>query len=38
MKFPRIHADEQGETHIGVLDVPEHEAVTDLFLPLSPRA
>jgi hypothetical protein len=26
MKFPRIYADEQGETHIGVLDVPEHEA------------
>jgi quercetin dioxygenase-like cupin family protein len=26
MKFPRIHADEQGVTHIGVLDVPEHEA------------
>jgi len=26
MKFPRIYADEQGETHIGVRDVPEHEA------------
>jgi len=26
MKFPRIYADEQGVTHIGVLDVPEHEA------------
>ena len=26
MKFPRIYADEQGETHIGVLDVAEHEA------------
>jgi len=26
MKFPRICADEQGETHIGVRDVPEHEA------------
>jgi len=26
MKFPRIYTDEQGETHIGVLDVPEHEA------------
>jgi hypothetical protein len=26
MKFLRIYADEQGETHIGVLDVPEHEA------------
>ena len=26
MKFPRIYADEQGETYIGVLDVPEHEA------------
>ena len=26
MKFPRIYADEQGETHIGVCDVPEHEA------------
>ncbi len=26
MKFPRIYADEQGETHIGVLDLPEHEA------------
>lgn len=26
MKFPRIHADEQGETHIGILDIPEHEA------------
>lgn len=26
MKFPRIYADEQGETHIGVLDVPEREA------------
>jgi hypothetical protein len=26
MKFPRIYADEQGETHIGVCDVPAHEA------------
>jgi quercetin dioxygenase-like cupin family protein len=26
MKFPRIYADEQGETHIGVRDIPEHEA------------
>lgn len=26
MKIPRIYADEQGMTHIGVLDVPEHEA------------
>jgi quercetin dioxygenase-like cupin family protein len=26
MKFPRIYTDEQGETHIGVLDVPEHAA------------
>ena len=26
MKFPRIYADEQGETHIGDLDVAEHEA------------
>jgi hypothetical protein len=26
VKFPRIYADEQGETHIGVLDVAEHEA------------
>ena len=26
MKFPRIYADEQGETHIGNLDVAEHEA------------
>lgn len=26
MKFPRIYADEQGETHIGVRDVPAHEA------------
>jgi quercetin dioxygenase-like cupin family protein len=26
MKFPRIYADEHGETHIGVHDVPEHEA------------
>jgi hypothetical protein len=26
IKFPRIYADKQGETHIGVLDVPEHEA------------
>jgi quercetin dioxygenase-like cupin family protein len=26
MKFPRIHADEQGETHIGDRDVPQHEA------------
>jgi hypothetical protein len=26
MKFPRIYADELGETHIGVRDVPEHEA------------
>jgi hypothetical protein len=26
VKFPRIYADEQGETHIGVLDLPEHEA------------
>jgi quercetin dioxygenase-like cupin family protein len=26
MKFPRIYADEQGETHISVRDLPEHEA------------
>ena len=26
MKFPCIHADEQGATHIGVRDIPEHEA------------
>lgn len=26
MKFPRIYADDQGETHIGVCEVPEHEA------------
>ena len=26
MKFPRIHSDEQGETHIGVRELPEHEA------------
>jgi quercetin dioxygenase-like cupin family protein len=26
MQFPRIYADDQGETHIGVLDLPEHEA------------
>jgi quercetin dioxygenase-like cupin family protein len=26
MKIPRIYTDEQGETHIGVRDLPEHEA------------
>ena len=26
MQFPRIYADDQGETHIGVCEVPEHEA------------
>jgi len=26
MKFPRICTDEQGEAHIGVLDIPEYEA------------
>jgi hypothetical protein len=26
MKFPRIYADAQGETHIGVRDVADHEA------------
>ena len=26
MKFPRIYTDGQGETHIGIRDVPEHEA------------
>jgi quercetin dioxygenase-like cupin family protein len=26
VKFPRIYADEQGETHIGVRGIPEHEA------------
>ncbi|MGE3155021.1 MAG: cupin domain-containing protein [Nitrospiraceae bacterium] len=26
MKFPRIYSDEQGETHIGARDLPEHEA------------
>ena len=26
MKFPRIYADDHGETHIGVADIPEHEA------------
>jgi quercetin dioxygenase-like cupin family protein len=25
MKFPMIHADERGETHFGVQDVPERE-------------
>jgi len=26
VKFPRIYADERGETHIGVRDIPQHEA------------
>jgi len=26
MKFPRIYTDEKGETHIGVRELPEHEA------------
>lgn len=26
MKFPRIYADEQGETHIEFREVPQHEA------------
>jgi quercetin dioxygenase-like cupin family protein len=26
LEFPRIYTDEQGETHIGVRDLPEHEA------------
>jgi hypothetical protein len=26
MKFPRICADEQGEPHIRIRDLPEHEA------------
>ena len=26
LKFPRIYTDEQGETHIGVRDLAEHEA------------
>jgi quercetin dioxygenase-like cupin family protein len=26
MKFPRMYADEAGETHIGVRDVPRHDA------------
>lgn len=26
MKFPRIYADDKGVTHIGVFDIPEHEA------------
>lgn len=26
MKFPRIYADKEGETHIGVRDVAQHEA------------
>jgi quercetin dioxygenase-like cupin family protein len=26
MRFPRIYTDEQGETHIGVRDLAEHEA------------
>lgn len=26
MKFPRIYADDKGESHIGAIDVPEHEA------------
>ncbi len=26
MKFPLIYTDEQGETHIGFRDLPEHEA------------
>lgn len=26
MEFPRIYADEQGETHLGVRNLPEHEA------------
>jgi len=25
MKFPMIHADEQGETHFGLQDIPERE-------------
>jgi quercetin dioxygenase-like cupin family protein len=25
MKFPMIHADEHGETHFGVQDIPAHE-------------
>jgi hypothetical protein len=25
MKFPMIHADEQGETHFGVQDIPDRE-------------
>jgi quercetin dioxygenase-like cupin family protein len=26
MKFTRMYADEQGETHLGVLEVPRHDA------------
>jgi len=26
MKIPRIYTDEQGETHVGIRDLPEHEA------------
>jgi quercetin dioxygenase-like cupin family protein len=26
MKFTRMYADEQGETHLGVLEVPQHDA------------
>ena len=26
MKFPMIHADERGETHFGVQDIPDREA------------
>jgi hypothetical protein len=26
MKFPRIYTDEQGETHIGIRDIPQREA------------
>jgi len=26
MKFVRMYADEQGETHLGVLEVPQHDA------------
>jgi quercetin dioxygenase-like cupin family protein len=26
MKFTRMYADEQGETHLGVLDLPRHDA------------
>jgi hypothetical protein len=26
INFPRVHADEQGDTHIGVREMPTHDA------------